>query len=232
MLFRSRSGLAVPPVQPAADQELLDAEGQPVAPIQLLWLGGKRPAGGKLPSRTSLEAELPPRIAAAVCRLLGRGLVLRQGQERRPLRREDICLLVSTHNQAEDLRAALEARGLASRLVSKADVFASPAALALQRLLDALADPADRGRLRLLAASPLLAWSAARLASASEEEWSELAGQLERLARRLVRSGPIGVINALLDSEALARLALGGRLLADLQQLATLVQEQIGRAHV
>jgi exodeoxyribonuclease V beta subunit len=222
-----RSGLAVPPVQAAADLEALDAEGQPVAPIQLLWLGGERPAGAKLPSRTSLEAELPPRIAAAVCRLLGRGLVLRQGQERRPLRREDLCILVSTHNQAESLRAALEARGLASRLVSKADVFASPAALALQRLLDALADPADRGRLRLLAASPLLAWSAARLASASEEAWSELAGQLERLARRLGRSGPIGVINALLDSEALARLALGGRLLADLQQLATLVQERL-----
>jgi exodeoxyribonuclease V beta subunit len=173
----ARSGLAVPPVQAAADLEALGAAGQAVAPLRLLWLGGDRPAGAKLPSRTSLEAELPPRIAAAVCQLLGEGLVLRQGEERRPLRREDFCILVSTHNQAESLRAALEARGLASRLVSKADVFASPAALALQRLLDALADPADRGRLRLLAASPLLAWSAARLASASEEAWSELAGE-------------------------------------------------------
>ncbi|MFO0017116.1 MAG: UvrD-helicase domain-containing protein [Synechococcaceae cyanobacterium] len=222
-----RSGLAVPPVEAAADLEVLSADGQAVAPVRLLWLGGDRAAGVRLPSRSSLEAELPARIAAAVCRLLGQGLVLRQGEERRPLRREHLCILVSTHNQAESLRAALEARGLASRLVSKADVFASPAALALQRLLDALADPTDRGRLRLLAASPLLAWSAARIASTDDQGWSELASELERLARRLHRGGPIGVINALLDSEALARLALGGRLLADLQQLATLVQERL-----
>ncbi|MFM7314706.1 MAG: UvrD-helicase domain-containing protein, partial [Cyanobium sp.] len=215
-----RSGLAVPAVLPRSSRR-----GPQGAAIELLWLspGEHIPtasptteASAALPARSELERCQPELTARHLLDLLNRRLTLGEGECQRPLVADDLCVLVSNHRQAELIRSALERHGLASRLVSRADVFASPAATALQRLLDALADPADRGRLRLLAASPLLAWSAARLASASEEAWSELAGELERLARRLGRCGPIGVINALLDSEALARLALGGRLLADL----------------
>ena len=85
---------------------------------------------------------------------------------------------MSHHRQAEQLRQALERRGIASRLVSKADVFDTPAATALQRFLDALADPADPNRLRLLASSPLQGWSAERIATTDSAGWSSLAGRL------------------------------------------------------
>ncbi len=220
-----RSGLPVPAVLARSQRSGPDG----MAPVHLLWLGGERGAGDSLPSRGAQEARLPALVADAVLELLEQAPALAVGNGRppSPLRASDIALLVHNHRQAEDLRSALERRQIASRLVSKADVFASPAATALQRLLDALADPADPGRLRLLAASPLLGWSARRIAEAAPAEWSELAGRLQALARDLPHQGPLGVLSRLVDGEGLARLSVSGRLLADLQQVAELLQERL-----
>ena len=185
-------------------------------PLQLLWLAADRPAGSKAPSRTALEQRLTAEVAAQTAALLTRGVPP-----------QDVCLLVGTHQQAEALRRQLERTGIATRLVSRGDVLATAAATALQRLLDALAEPGRIGRLRLLAASPLLGWSAAELAAASAERWSALAGRLARLAEQLPAQGLLAVLAALLEERELARLALDGRLLADLQQCAQLVQERI-----
>ena len=186
-------------------------------------------AGGshRHPSRTALEMGLPALIAAHLQRMLQGGLELDEGGQRRPLVATDVALLVSNHRQAEALRRALERQGIASRLVSRADVFLSPAATALQRCLDALADPADHNRLRLLAASPLLAWSAARLAAATAADWGDLAERLAILARQLPRRGLLGVLADLLAAEGMARLERAGRLAADLQQVSALVQQRL-----
>ncbi|QPN58817.1 UvrD-helicase domain-containing protein [Synechococcus sp. CBW1002] len=179
------------------------------------------------------EAELPEAMAGLCLQLLERDLRLRTAAAdegpapTRPLQPQDLCLLVRTHSQAETLRRALDERGLPSRLVSRGDVFASEGATTLQRLLDALADPASDGRRRLLAASPLLGWSATELATATPEAWAELAERLGRLAQLLPRQGLMGVLSQLLSTTGLARLSLGGRLLADLQQAAELVQERM-----
>jgi exodeoxyribonuclease V beta subunit len=217
-----RSHLKVPPVLACADRS---GPAPPQRPIELLWLGEEEEA--KAPSRTALEERLAAPVAAYALELLERGLELGQGGGRRPISPDDICLLVLNHRQAEALRAALERQGLASRLVSRADVFASPAATALQRLLDALADPADANRLRLLAASPLLGWDGARLAGDDGRDASRLAGRLARLAGQLQQRGLLAVLADLVDSERMASLAVGGRLLADLQQVAGLVQERL-----
>ena len=220
-----RSFLPVPAVEARSRRRGPDG----LAPVRLLWLGGERTAGDPLTSKSALESRLPDLVAAAVAELLedAPALVSGDGQPPRPLCAGDIALLVHNHHQAEEQRSALEQWGIASRLVSKADVFASPAATALQRLLDALADPADPNRLRLLAASPLLAWSARQIADADAGTWSELAGRLQSLARDLPYRGPLGVLSQLVDGEGLARLSAGGRLLADLQQVAELLQERL-----
>jgi exodeoxyribonuclease V beta subunit len=168
-------------------------------------------------------------MASYVAQLLGDPPLLREGAVDRPLEPADICLLVSTHAQAEGLRQALRALGIASRLVSQADVFATPAATALQRLLDALAEPSDPNRLRLLAASPLLGWSAATIASALPLRWSALAARLQQLALAWPRQGLLGPLAAVLGGEQMARLSAGGRFLADLQQVAELVQQRLHR---
>jgi exodeoxyribonuclease V beta subunit len=174
-------------------------------------------------------AQLESQLAAFCQGLLERQLQLVKGESRRPLEPADLCLLVNTHREAEALRMALERRGLPSRLVNQGDVFASEGALALQRLLDALAAAGDPGLLRLLAASSLLGWSAEGIRSAPPETWDQLADNLAQLVERLPQQGLTAVVGQLLGSEALARLALRGRALADLQQAAELVQEQMHR---
>ena len=217
-----RSELAVPAVDARANRQ-----GPHGPPIDLLWLGPEPAGDPNLPSRTDLEARLPAWIASTVEELLAAELrVVDRGTER-TLEAADYCLLVQHHRQAEQLRQALERRGIASRLVSKADVFETAAATALQRFLDALADPADPNRLRLLAASPLQGWSAERIAATDSATWSALAGKLDGLARQLPRRGLLGVLADWLGADTLARLAWGGRLLADLQQVAQLVQERL-----
>ncbi len=208
-----RSGLEVPAVLcRARGEQLLLAPDE--APLQLLALE---------------PSQLESQVAVFCQGLLERRLLLQHGGSQRPLEPGDLCLLVNTHREAEALRVALERRGLPSRLVSQGDVFASEGALALQRLLDALAAPGDPGRLRLLAASTLLGWSAERIRSATPEIWDGLAERLARLAERLPHQGLTAVVGQLLGGEALARLALRGRALADLQQAAELVQEQMHR---
>ena len=228
-----RSGLEVPAVLARADRS-----GPPGPAIELLWLGPKleveeeeETAGNqpeaRAPSRTEWEGRLPSLIAAATADLLARRPLLCQGGQTRPLGPQDICLLVSRHRQAEALRQALQRQGIASRLVSQADVFATAGATLLQRFLDALADPADPNRLRLLAASPLIGWSARSVQSADPGRWSALAGRLQALAAGLERRGLLGVLADLLGSNNLARLSDGGgRSLADLEQMAGLVERQ------
>ncbi|MFM8659839.1 MAG: UvrD-helicase domain-containing protein, partial [Cyanobium sp.] len=202
-----RSDLEVPEVLCRARGEQLTLEAGE-APLQLLALE---------------PAQLESQVAAFCQGLLERRLELVKGESRRPLEPGDLCMLVNTHPKAEALRVALERRGLPSRLVSQGDVFATEGALALQRLLDVLATPGDPGRLRLLAASSMLGWSAERIGSATPETWDGLAESLGRLAERLPQQGLTAVVGQLLGSEALARLALRGRALADLQQAAELV---------
>ena len=212
-----RSELDVPAVIAKAEKGELLLEPDET-PLQLLPLGN--------------DDELPQQVAGLCLQLLRRQLRIRttgpDGSSReRPLNPGDLCLLVATHRQAEQLRHALERQGLPSRLVSRGDVFASEAAAALQRLLDALADPGHPGRQRLLAASPLLGWSAERLTQAPEGAWEQLADRLAELAQRLERDGLLACLGELLSTDGLARLSLGGRLLADLQQAAELVQERM-----
>ncbi len=226
-----RTNLPVPAVVAQPQRQALHLQLPPgQAPLQLLWLGpepGSAAAGAKLPSKTALEQTLPRQIGALTLDLLQRGIEMHAHGERRALEPSDICLLVSRHSQADALRRALEERGIASRLVSKGDVFESEGASALQRLLDALAEPGSGPRQRLLAASPLLSWSPRRLTAASPADWDALADRLARLAEGLGLRGLLGVLAELLEGEGLGRLSQSGRLLADLQQCAELVQEQM-----
>ena len=169
-------------------------------------------------TRTALEESLPQQLAALVLDLL------RSEEDLDPA---DVCLLVSRHHQATALRRALGACGIPTRLVTQGDVLESEAAVVLQRLLDALADPGDERCLRLLACSPLLSESPDNLGE--DGRLDRLAQQLRSWSERLPRLGLMGCLAQLLSGERLADLAERGRILGDLQQAARLVQEAMHR---
>ncbi|WP_254938649.1 UvrD-helicase domain-containing protein [Cyanobium sp. Morenito 9A2] len=231
----AKSNLPVPQVRANPAKAALHALELPAgeSPLQLLWLAGELTEAETL-TLGEIDALLPAQVAQLVLDLLRRGLNLREGEASRPLAPSDIALLVNKHREAEALRQALEHRGIASRLVSQGDVFASEGATVLQRLLAALADPGNGAALRLLAATPLLGWSGAQLAGAQGSGAGP--GSLEALSTRishlvgvLERDGLLAVLGDLLGSAELAGLSLGGGLLADLQQAAQLLQEQMHR---
>lgn len=213
-----RSGLQMPLLQARAARG-----GDGLVPIELIWLA----QAPTLPSRSEVESRLPEQVAAYVASSLANPPKLLESTGVRPLEPDDICVLVSTHTQAEQQRQALQELGIATRLVSHADVFATPAARALQRLLDALTDPADASRLRLLAASPLMGWSAETITGASPLRWSELATHLQDMARDWPEQGLLGPLATVLGAAQMASLSRAGRFLADLQQVAELVQQRL-----
>ncbi len=225
-----RSDLPVPQVRAnlakAASHGLELPAGE--SPLQLLWLAKER-TPAEAAAKGEIDALLPDQVAQLVLDLLRRGLILREGDTSRPLAPADIALLVNKHRDAEALRQALERRGIASRLISQGSVFASEGATVLQRLLEALADPGRGSALRLLAASPLLGWSSAELADSDPFAFDRLGARVGRLATALDRDGLLAVLGELLGSAELAGLSLAGGLLADLQQAARLLQEQMHR---
>ena len=172
-------------------------------------------------SRTAIEARIP-RIAT--------DLILQTLTQDADLDPSDVCILVSRHRQAEDIRAALAAAGLPSRLVSQGDVFTSQGASDLQTFLDALARPGHAGGLRQLAVSSLLQWRSEELVAAEQNgQLDQLASQLQQLAAELPRLGLMGCLARLMDGETVADLSSRGRLLGDLQQCARLVQDTMHR---
>ncbi|MCB4410597.1 UvrD-helicase domain-containing protein [Synechococcus sp. MU1611] len=204
----SRSGLPVPAVQPRSSA----MPPQDAAALQLQLISTELPS-----TRSALEEEMPQRLAA---------MVLEQLQQQDNLNPADLCVLVSRHQQAEALRRALGAFGLPTRLVTQGDVLESEAALLLQWFLDALAEPGDDVRLRLLACSGLMGIPPNGL---DQDRLDQLALQLRGLAELMPRLGLLGALADLLKGEQLAGLSERGRMLGDLQQAARLVQEAMHR---
>jgi len=87
-----------------------------------------------------------------------------------------------------------------------------------------MAHPGDPGRLRLLALSPLLGWATSSLGDSGR--WDELSTRMDGLlARAMPELGLLGCLSQVLGDGALADLPRQGRLLADLQQSAEIVQD-------
>ena len=212
------SNLKVPPVTPFASALPLDLpEGE--QPLQLIDLQVDDPETP--PTRTALEATIPPLVACHALHLLDSDPSLTPS---------DLCVLVSRHRQAEAVREQLAQRGLPSRLVSPGDVLSTTGATELQHFLDALTTPADGGRLRRLACSALMQWTSRQLQDAETNgDLDRLAGQLRNLQDDLPFLGLLGCLSQLLEGRMLADLSSRGRLLGDIQQCARLVQDAMHR---
>ncbi len=102
--------------------------------------------------------------------------LLRAGRDRlilignRPLAPRDIALLVRTHKQGKEIKAALSAAGVNAVELSQSDVFDSFEALEMEQILQAVADPANTGTLRGALTTVLLGINASTLATLKENE--------------------------------------------------------------
>jgi exodeoxyribonuclease V beta subunit len=144
-----------------------------------------------------------------------------------PVAPGDIAVLVRTHRQAAQIQRELEARTVPAVIGGSGSVFATEAGGDWAALLEAIEQPSQPARARAAAITPLIGWSAAQLAEASEPELELLHRQLHGHARLLREHGISSLSEAVLSTGQLAARLLtrqgGERRLTDLQHVAQLL---------
>jgi len=181
-------------------------------------------------------------VAADIVRLLDAGPQLidrdRHGVEtsRRPLRPADIAVLVRSHTEAGLVQAALGAVDVPSVVGGAGSVFATPAATDWRRLLDALERPASANRVRALALTNWIGWTANDLAHADEHALDDLHEAVHRWARLLADHGVAVTVRTVQLERGVAQRLLatetGERLLADLDHIGELAHAAAAAEHL
>ncbi len=162
---------------------------------------------------------LPPRVAADIVAFLDRRPEIHDlgsasaGEDGfRPVEPGDIAVLVRKHKQAADVQAALAAARVPSVLDRTGSVFDSDEALALQRWLNALAQPNRDRPARLAAVTPMIGWTGDDLRDAGDgERWARWITTLTLWRRRFSNHGFMRTFRAMLDQEGVAGRLLSGR---------------------
>ncbi|AAQ00137.1 MULTISPECIES: UvrD-helicase domain-containing protein [Prochlorococcus] len=217
------SKLEAPPLISASKENILFSKSG-TAPIEIIDIKGVTPTptsfNDDLPSKALVEENIPVIVTNTILDLLQN-----HSDELNP---HDICVLVSRHEQAENIRKSLEKANLPSRLVSKGDVLDSQTAKNVQLFLECLAHPTNTSIIKLLACSSLMQWDINKINACEQNgEIDEVIIRCVDWANRLQNIGLIGCLSELLGSKNLAMLSKQGRMLGDLQQCADLVQEAI-----
>ena len=176
------------------------------------------------PARDAVASD----VAAEVTALLAAGTKVRprDGGPEQELGPGSIAVLVRTNKQAEIVRGVLQEAGVPVVLTGRSDVFATPAALEWQLLLEALEQPHRTTRVRRLALGAFVGRTAEQLA---EEDSEDLGLRLRAWARVLEDRGVAALFEAVCLSEAVQPRLLGHdggeRLLTDLRHLTEALHE-------
>ncbi len=182
----------------------------------------------KLPEVRTAVAEA---TANEILRLLNQAQAGRLTLDGRPLGGGDIAVLVRTHTQGEQVAAALLERGVLSVRAAQDNVFLTPQAEQLERLMLALAEPRREPLIRAALSTELLGWSGAEIDCLSRDD-AALGRQLERFSSyHLIwrDAGFIRMFRQLLHELDVERRLMtyrdGERRLTNLYQLSELVHQ-------
>ena len=185
-LFQRRHPFVLPdiafkPVASAfpADAPRLVVEGeQEAAPLQFRILPGR---GSKRQPKGEATGAAGARAAGEIARLLALGAAGRARIGDRPLAGGDIAVLVRKTDQGREISDRLRGHGIRSVEIGDADVFESPEAEQLERLLWAISKPQSPDRIRGALAGNLFGLDAAELACLvdDDEAWNVWKERLE-----------------------------------------------------
>ncbi len=167
-----------------AEDQPVNIDGQGLAPLQFDYV---EVTDEKLPAIEHSRRVLAQGCASRVAWLLEQASL---GSER--VRARDIAVLVSTHNQAQSVREALLAAGVASAMQSRESVFKSPEALDVMALLRTLARPGDSASLSRVLVSPLGGYSAAQLLQWRDDAvaWQRIEDAVQQCRDKCWQAGP------------------------------------------
>ena len=199
------------------------------APLQLRFLRRDDPDSVdpmKAPAARGRTAEW---LARDIEALIAEAPTLRLGDLSRPLRADDIAVLVRTHLHGTVAQEALTARGIPSVRHSQDDVLRSPMAAQLRRVLAALLAPRKRKLVGAALVTSIVGRSSEDLALLQRDEaaWEAETGRLRRWAGKWRDSGIGAALRTAFDElEVVQRLLaedVGGRSVVDLRHIAELL---------
>ena len=201
--------------------------------------GGEEPfcfqliESGEKPLSKAVATEIAANgTAEAITRLLNQGQTgaAKIGEE--PLSGGHIAVLVRSHTQAQLISEKLLQRGIFSVQNSSASVYESAQALALERLLLAIAEPGREPLLKAALATEMLGYDASALARLMQDErlLDEQIEQFNDYHRLWRESGFVTLFRHLLKQRSVASRLLGfadgERRLTNLLHLGELIQQQ------
>jgi exodeoxyribonuclease V beta subunit len=150
---------------------------------------------------------LPRHVAAEIVELLDSGATLDTGAGDRPVAPGDVAVLTRTNRQADLVQRALRDVGVPAVVGTEHSVFATPEALAVQRVLDALVRVGAEREARAALATPLIGVTGEELADLDGAGWDVWLQRLEAWAAAWRRGGVAAALRQLLaDTDAFRRL--------------------------
>jgi exodeoxyribonuclease V beta subunit len=184
----------------------------------------------------SARALIARDLAADVVRLLSArpDLVSRTatGEQvgRHPLHPGDIAVLTSRHRDSTTVRDALATAGVPAVINGAGSVFATPSARDWLLLLEALIRPTSTARVRTVALTPWVGWSAQRVDATDDAAWEELHAACHLWAGVLSRAGVAALLELVTRSTGMPGRLLateeGERQLTDLRHIGQLLHAE------
>ena len=221
-------GIPFDPIAPKSDGKDRIVAGEVGAPhagaLEVLWVENET---GKPFSAGSIKAELPWRVAADIARLI-RSDVRIDGERVMP---GDIAVLCRTNPETQAMSEALRDVGVPTALLGNASVFDSEDAIEMERLLDAIAEPAAGNIVRAALATRIFGQTADEIAALQDDEaaWDRWLAVFRSLHDVFVERGFIRMSHQLFREERVhARmLALedGDRRITNLLHLVELLEQ-------
>jgi exodeoxyribonuclease V beta subunit len=214
--------ITVGPVESLVDAQRLDVDGP--------WRHAMRirvQPGASIRSSNhsrAVDADLTDDIG----RLLASGARLVGGGENRPLRADDIAVIVTSNRRGRAIHAQLARAEIPAVFTGVLSVLTSPAAEDWRKLLLAIDRP-RQAAVRVAALTDLAGWTLADLIAADEDALAGLTGEIRRWGRLLRGDGVAGLMQVLLAEGLAARVVQlpdGDRRLTDLRHVAELLQSE------
>jgi exodeoxyribonuclease V beta subunit len=230
----AEASLPCPPVRAARTESdgALVVDGVPVAPMLYCQLPG--PSGGKSSRWGSGEASgrIREYVVAEISRLLsGKAELVSDQEGARQLAARDIAILVRSNSQARTFQEALTAAGIPAVEASRTSVFDTEECEDILRLLQAIQQPGNQGRLKAAMTSRCFGLSGQQLEAIWQDETAADAWRLrfQGYSRRWEEQGLLAMMNALLHEEHvfthLAGDERGERRIANIFHLLEIIQE-------
>lgn len=215
--------ITVPRVSAAVEGRMIDT-GAPVR-LRIVPRDGLPLTGSGDIKTDAARTTIRDDVARQIVDVLGAPLRQRDGLVRE-VTPGDIAVIVRSNAEAEQIRGRLRRAGVPAVVSGRSSVFTTDAAATWQYLLDALEQPHSTARVRRLAVSSLVGWTATTLL----EHVDTLALHLREWVPVIVNNG-VGALFERVQSdmrvqERLLRQPDGERLLTDLRHLAEVLHEE------